>query len=393
MPPGPQTSCVVIGAGALGLGFLGPELAQDCRLTYLDVPAKGELLDHLHRHGRYVLNETGLAMKAVRVCGVDGMAVGGGGDAGAREFLAEADLVFTAIGEPNLPALVPVLAAVASGRAPDRPLRVLCSENGVEIARRLREAVEAEAGGDLGGSLRVGDTVMGRMCKVVGDPQPPLKPPAPGLDWAVVGEAFFGIPVEEGALEGLGRVPSALEPQSAARFGASEDVKMLSHNGLHAALACIGQMRGAEFLCDLRSDAELMALGLRLLVEEAGTALLRKHAGALGRNEYLNYADAILRRVTCPVLRDPVSRGMRGLMRKLEPWERLVYGLRTVAEQGVEPVAFATGLAAAAVAARRMGETDLDFRAVLTEHCGFDAHADAELIALIESRRSALERG
>ena len=35
---------VVLGAGALGLGFIGPELTPHCRITYLDIPAKADLL-------------------------------------------------------------------------------------------------------------------------------------------------------------------------------------------------------------------------------------------------------------------------------------------------------------------------------------------------------------
>lgn len=382
-----RTNCVVVGAGALGLGFLGPELSADCRVTYLDVPAKADLLRHLHETGGYVFNETGLSMRAVEVRGVDGLCIE---EAAAQEALKASDIVFTAVGEPNLPALAPLLAATASVRPAARPLRVLCAENGVEIARGFRAAVERAAGRDLRGALLVGDTVMGRMCKVVTAPRAPLKPPAPGLDWAVVAEPFFGIPVEEHTVTGLRRAPAAIEPQPPARFHASEDVKMLSHNGLHATLACIGHLKGVEFLSDLRGDAETMELGRRMLVNEAGAALFRKHGPALGRNEYMNYCDSILRRVTCPVLADPVARGVRGIMRKLEPWERLVYSVRTVIAQGVEPTAFATGLAAAVLVAQRTGETDLDFRAVLTEHCGFHPAGDEALLRLIEGARGAL---
>jgi mannitol-1-phosphate/altronate dehydrogenase len=228
------------------------------------------------------------------------------------------------------------------------------------------------------------------MCKVVSTPDAGMAPPAPGLDWAVVAEPFFGIPVEEHVFAGAACVPAAIEPQTPQRFHASEDVKMLAHNGLHAVLSCIGHLKGAKHFDELRGDTEMMELGRRLLVEEAARALLRKHAGALGRNEFANYCDSILRRVTCPVLHDPIARGVRGTMRKLQPWERLVYSVRTVAEQGGEPRAFAAGLAAAATIAVSSGETDLGFEAVLTDHCGFDPSADAPLIELIQAERKAL---
>jgi len=104
MDSGPQTNCVVIGAGALGLGFLGPELTPDCRVTYLDIPAKAELLAHLDRAGSYVFNETGLSMRAVEVRGVGGRCLSEGGPSPeVDDALDAADLVFTAVGEPNLP--------------------------------------------------------------------------------------------------------------------------------------------------------------------------------------------------------------------------------------------------------------------------------------------------
>jgi mannitol-1-phosphate/altronate dehydrogenase len=381
-------SCAVFGSGALGLGFLGPELAPCCRVSFVDIPAKADLIARLHGQGAYVVNHTGLSMRAVRVRSVDALCVDD--RRAVQGLLDSADLAFTAVGEANLPKLVPLLAEAAARRSPRRPLRVLCSENGVEVARNLRAAVEREAGRGLDERLLVGDTVMGRMCKLVDHPPPPVQPVAPGLDWAVVAEPFFGIPVEEHAVAGLGGLPAAVEPQAPAPFRASEDVKMLAHNGLHAVLACIGRLRGRAHFDELRADGEAMEMGRSLLMDEAGPALMRKHGSALGRSEYLNYCDSILRRVTCPVFHDPVARGVRGIMRKLEPRERLVYSLRTVADQGIEPRVYAGGVAAAVLVAQRTGETDMEFREFLTAHCGFVPSRDGPLLSLIESRRDWL---
>jgi mannitol-1-phosphate 5-dehydrogenase len=390
-----ELSCVVFGAGALGLGFLGPELTPLCRVTYVDIPAKADLLDALREAGSYRFNETGLSMRAVTVSGVHGIALGEGGAVPDEltSALDAADFIVTAVGERNLPKLAPMLAAAVGRRPSARPLRVLCSENGVEIAHKLRSAVEEAAGCALGDALLAGDTVMGRMCKVAPAADPLPAPPAPGLDWAVVAEPFFGIPVERHAVAGLSPLPPAVQAQSPEVFQASEDVKMLSHNGLHAVLAYVGELRGVGHFAGLRREADVMELGRRLLVDEAGRALLQKHGAALDRNAYWNYADSILRRITCPVLNDPIERGARDVMRKLEPWERLVYSVRTVHGQGIEPVGYATGLAAALLFAERTGASALDADGILTEHCGFDGDADAELLALIRDRHAALLGG
>ncbi len=387
MPERP-INCVVFGAGALGLGFLGPELAAECRITYVDIPAKADLLAHLRSAGRYTFNLTGLSMRPVEVEGVSGLCLDAG-EAALQRLLGECDLVFTAVGQSNLPKLAPALAAALEDR--DRPLRVLCSENGVEIARGLRRAVEEAASRDPDERLLVGDTVMGRMCKILEHPEPPVRRVTPAVDWAVVAEPYYGIPVEERAVEGFGGLPAAVEALPPAGFAAAEDVKMLSHNALHAALAYLGHLRGVRYFDRLRGEADLMELGRRLLVEEAGGALLAKHERALPRNDYLNYCDSILRRVTCPVLHDPIERGTRGAMRKLQPWERLVYSLRTVAAEGILPEAYAQGLAAAVLVARSAGETDMGFDEVLTGHCHLDPEADGDLLALVGRCRRRLE--
>jgi len=380
----------VFGAGALGLGFLGPELSRDCHVTFVDVPAKRPFVEQLSHEGAYTFNQSGLTMRAVRVETVTGLLTEGQISGSAvPEALDRADLVFTAVGGARLPGLAPVLGRAAVRRTADVPLRVLCAENGVEVARGLRAHIRQRLGDEPAGRLLTGDTVMGRMCKVVAGPEPPLEPVAPGQDWAVVSEQFYGIPVQQHVVAGLSAVPEALQPLPPAAFHVAEDIKMLAHNGLHAILACLGRLRGRRFFSELRSDAQLMELARRLLAEEVGPALARKHGRAFDRNRYMNYCDSILRRTTCPVFHDPISRGVRGIMRKLEPWERLVYGVRTVAEQGIEPGLYATGLAAAVLLARASGETDLGFREVLTGPCGFDPAKDAGLISLIESRRRA----
>jgi mannitol-1-phosphate/altronate dehydrogenase len=386
-----RPECIVFGAGALGLGFLGPELAPQCRVTYVDIPARTDLLEHLQETGRYAVNITGLSMRPTEVEGVSGLASGPESQADVMLALEAADLVFTAVGEPNLRQLAPLLARACGCRTTERPLRVLCAENGVEVARNLRGAIEQEAGRSLGGVLLTGDTVMGRMCKVVARPRPPAAAVAPGVDWAVVAEPYFGIPVEEHTVEGLELLPAAIRPAAPAGFHAHEDVKMLAHNGLHATLGALGYLRGAHSFGELRSVPEIMEAGRHLLADEAAPALIGKHRGVLDRSECLNYCDWILRRVTCPVLDDSIERGVRGAMRKLEPWERLVYSMRAVAAQGIEPTVFATGVAAAVLVAQRSGATRMSFAAVLTEHCGLDTGAEADLIDLVERCRSTLE--
>jgi mannitol-1-phosphate/altronate dehydrogenase len=380
---------VIFGAGALGLGFLGPELAPDALLTYCDIPAKAGFVNHVKRTGSFTINQTGLSMRAVQIGGVSALLIGED-DAAIDSAVDEADVVITAVGQSNLKYLADRLAAAVGRRTEARPLRVLCSENGVEVAAGLHELVTNAAGQDTGSRLLIGETVMGRMCKVIDEPGGTVQPLGPDVGWCVVAESFYGIPVEAHAVEGLSALPPAIEARQPARFKAAEDVKMLAHNALHLLLGLMGQRRGAQHYDDIRAHSEIMERGRRAVVEEAGPALLGKHGAALPRNEYLNYCDSILRRITCPVLHDPVGRGVRGIMRKLQPHERIVYALRTVFAQGVEPRTYARGLAAAIELAIQRGETDMDFDSVLADHCGIAPDSDPELYGLVQTARGAL---
>lgn len=380
---------MVFGAGALGLGFLGPELAPDFRITYVDIPAKSDLLDYLAREGHYVLNETGPSSRTVAVESVTGVKVDDG--EAVRSALDSADLVFTSVGEPNLPKVAPTLARAAENRTSDAPLRIPCCENGVRIAEKLTELIEENLGEPLDARALVGDSVMGRMCRIAEEPEKIVSPVTPTCEWAVVAEPFFGMPVEERVVEGLSIRCEALQPCSPEVFAGLEDVKMLAHNGLHAFLAFLGALKGKELFCELRDEEDVMARAHDLLVEEGWPALHRKHGPALDRNYFLNYAPTILRRITCPGFGDAISRGMRGAMRKLQPWERVVYSVRTMAEQGVRPTNAAMGLAAGIEVARQRGETELSFREVLTEHCGFSVDEDADLIDLVTEKRQELK--
>jgi mannitol-1-phosphate/altronate dehydrogenase len=378
-------NCVIFGAGALGLAFLGPELGGDYDLTYVDIPQKADLLGHMNSAGWYVFNETGPASRSERITGTRGIVVTE--EQKVQTALATADLVFTAVGEPNLHKVAPTLAMAVSRRSEKDPLRVLCCENGLQIARKCRENIRKSLGADPGEALIVGDTVMGRMCKIVQPLQAHIEPVVPDADWAVCGEPFFGLPVRRAVMAGLDRPGEAFQVMSREEFSAQEDVKMLAHNGLHAFLSFLGTLKKAEYFCELTEDPLLMRMAARLLREESAPALLKKHGRALGRNFFYNYAPTILRRITCPGLHDPLSRGTRGGMRKLQPWERLVGSLRTVARQGIEPVMFATGIAAAILVGRRREETQMDFHSILTQHCDLDEESEAELIELCEKRR------
>ena len=47
---------LIFGAGALSLGFLGPELSKDYEITFIDREYKSGFLTHLRKENRYRFN-------------------------------------------------------------------------------------------------------------------------------------------------------------------------------------------------------------------------------------------------------------------------------------------------------------------------------------------------
>ena len=70
----------------------------------------------------------------------------------------------------------------------------------------------------------------------------------------------------------------------------------------------------------------------------------------------------------------------------------MMYGVRSVARQGIGRQIYATGLAGGIMVARRQGETDMSFREVLTRHCGLSEEEEGELIALVQEKLATLAR-
>ncbi len=61
---------VIIGAGALGLGFLAERMAGDYDLCLVDTSARKELLRHIDARGEFTVNVRGLGgIKTVNVAG------------------------------------------------------------------------------------------------------------------------------------------------------------------------------------------------------------------------------------------------------------------------------------------------------------------------------------
>jgi mannitol-1-phosphate 5-dehydrogenase len=132
-----------------------------------------------------------------------------------------------------------------------------------------------------------------------------------------------------------------------------EEAKLYGHNSTHAVAAYLGAVLGVERIADLERTPGVSAFLEAAFIDESGEALIRRHKGkdALFTPEgYRAYATDLLLRMFNPYLGDTVERVGRDPGRKLEWDDRLVGTVRIALQQGLNPLRYAMGTAAAVTA-------------------------------------------
>ncbi len=322
---------VIVGAGALGLGFLGERMASDYQLCLADLPGRASFLERIQDDGGYALNlcrPEGIEPRRVRGAFTHALIGDSARPRSLTAALEEADLVLTAAGAKALPDVMRVLAPVLNARR--RPVWLLFCENGRDIATRF--------GTELGPAVRRVDTVMSRMCRFADPGEAGYQPMWPGAAERLVAESYASIPLDRALCDG-GPFSEAFTLVDAAEFRMWEDIKLFMHNGLHAFLAYHAHGEGATRFPEI--SIALRAETYRVMREELVPAILFHHPRA-AREDLLAYGNELLQRILNPSFNDSIERGIRGAAEKLAPAERLLGGRDYIGEAGIEPRGYAT---------------------------------------------------
>jgi hypothetical protein len=328
----------IIGAGALGLGYLAERLAPDYELCLVDRCERAPWLRAIACEQGYWLTVCGSGIEARRVSGsFEAICLDeSGGRERLSEVLGQTDIVLTAVGRANLGSVVEVMGPALHGRS--RALWVLFCENGHAIA-------ETHAG-RLGQRAIGVDTVMSRMCRFA-EPEEAsgyraLCAGGPAQT-ALVVEPYSFLPLDATRCAG-GPFSPVFSLVATEVFALWEDVKLFLHNGMHAFVACHAHLMGvrtfSEVPVSLRERARMVAQ------TELVPALTRVHR-VPPTLDLAAYADELLGRFFSPCFRDSVARGIRGVVEKLEPGERILGGCELIRRAGIEPRGYSTLIRAA----------------------------------------------
>lgn len=322
---------VVIGPGRIGCGFAGQLLrSSGHRVTFLGRNA--EVVDHLNRLGHYrVRLANGRDSRDIVVDEVRAVYVVD--EAAALAALAEADLIVTAVGAGNLPAVAPLIAAALAGRG--TPANVFAFENLADAGTYLKALVASHLPAD-GGLERhgfSGSVVSRAVSQRLGDPtaDAPL--------------TFVGDPASAFVVSGPDLRP--LEPIEgmivADDLAAWMKHKLYIFSAGHAACAYLGYLKGYHYIHTAIRDPEIRAAVLAAMREgQRGVAALYGAPFAGGEADLLE----ILARFENAALQDTVNRVGRDPTRKLGHDDRLLGAAQLAQDAGLRPAGL--GLAAAA---------------------------------------------
>jgi mannitol-1-phosphate 5-dehydrogenase len=257
---------------------------------------------------------------------------------------------------------------------------IYTGENHNHAAEILTQALAPRMGGSLAAArVQVLNTVIGKMSGVVTDPaqmaEQALQPLAPDAPRAFLVEAFNRILITKIDLPGFRRGIDVFEEKN--DLLPFEEAKLYGHNATHALIGYLLRGEGAVYMSEASQKPAVLNLAREAFLLESGGALCRKYNGldrlftAAG---YRDYVVDLLERMTNPHLRDAVERITRDTRRKLGWDDRLVGTMRLALGQGIEPLRYARG-AAAAVRQLAVEESATPERLIegLWTGCGSDA--------------------
>ncbi len=324
---------VVIGPGRIGCGFVG-QLLHQSGYEIVFVARNAKLVEHFNRVGEYrVLIASKDERHEISVGPV--RALWAGDTEAVAEAIAEADIVATAVGPQNLPAIAPLIAAGLAKRR--TPVNVLAFENLINAGPCLRRLVrKAQVNTDtyvqhgFSGCL-VHRVVTQRLGEL--DNQTPL--------------LFVGDPPEEFVAHGpslRAPLPKIQGMMLADNYAVWVLRKLYTFSAGHATAAYLGALKGYHYIHSAVRDPEIRESVLAAMAEGQKGLAARFGTEVAGDEAQLLH---ILERFENAALNDPIQRVGRDPRRKLGVNERLVGAARMADRAGIRPEKLSLAAAAA----------------------------------------------
>ena len=377
-------SCVIFGAGKIARGFIAHLLSLS-DIDFVFVEKADALADLINEREQYTINILGAPEKNYVV--KNAKALKFSQEKEITEAIAEADVVFDAVGGKNLQEIVPFyIKGIEKKAEKGGYLNFVTCENWKEPARILKEGVEAGIAPEAREYLDnyVGFTESVIMRSGIEAPKELLK-----KDPLIVNvQNYWHLPVDAARVKGSLPDIKYMEPLTG--FAGFLERKFYTYNAANGTTSFVGALLGYKVLAEAAHDERILKI-LNGVYQETGKALSMKHGISL--EEQMAFAKTSLNKLQDYTIVDSIERNARDPQRKLGKDDRLVGSARMVLSCGIRPENLCTAIACAiyyrnpedssAVALEKVvKEEGID--AVLEKICGIEP--EGELGILIKEK-------
>ena len=382
-------SCVIFGAGKIARGFIAHLLSLS-DIDFVFVEKADALADLINEREQYTINILGAPEKNYVV--KNAKALKFSQEKEITEAIAEADVVFDAVGGKNLQEIVPFyIKGIEKKAEKGGYLNFVTCENWKEPARILKEGVEAGIAPEAREYLDnyVGFTESVIMRSGIEAPKELLK-----KDPLIVNvQNYWHLPVDAARVKGS--LPDIKYMEHLTGFAGFLERKFYTYNAANGTTSFVGALLGYKVLAEAAHDERILKI-LHGVYQETGKALSMKHGISL--EEQMAFAKTSLNKLQDYTIVDSIERNARDPQRKLGKDDRLVGSARMVLSCGIRPENLCTAIACAiyyrnpedssAVALEKVvKEEGID--AVLEKICGIEP--EGELGILIKEKIKKIE--
>ncbi len=338
-------NALVIGAGNIGLGFLGYLLWKSGQYSITFLETSLDRVAVLNKERAYtVLTVSNSGLTEEMVCPVKAISSLDRNE--IIDAVVDADLILTAVGKQNLVHIALSLGAGLCERIKKRPraelhLTLIACENVYDNTRYLEKLIFENVPKKYSKIMR--DTMSFPCCMV--DRIVPLIPKeiAQKYPLVVAVEDFFQFVVDGMALKASFPHIDGIEISS--HLSAQLEQKLFTLNMLHGIVGYWGHLVGYEYVHEAMIDKTISALA-RGALREVGEVIVQRYP-SIGIESQLLYGEKIMKRFQNHNLKDHIRRVALQPIRKLGGDERLVKPARLIFDSGRVPAHLATGIAAA----------------------------------------------
>ena len=331
-------SCVIFGAGKIARGFLG-HLLYLSNIPFVFVEKADSLAALINERGEYTVNILGNPDKNCVVKNVRALTYAEKDE--IAQAIADADVVFNAVGGKNLHEIIPYyVAGIEKKAAKGGTLSFVTCENWKKPADVLREGIEASLAGDAKNyfekSIGITEAVILRSA-IEAEPEQLKQDPL-----VVNVQDYWQLHVDASRLKGS--LPDITGLHLIPEFDGFLERKFYTYNAANGTTSYLGALLNYTYIADAAHDPFILQI-LEGVYRETSAALCAKY-GFSAEDQYA-FTRGSLNKLQNYVIVDKIERNARDPVRKLGPDDRLVGSARMVESYGIVPENLSIAIAAA----------------------------------------------